>query len=93
MSSLLPAEPAGERKEHAVEIRIGVTYTPKEVNLELADDVSADSVKADVNAALALDDGVLWVTDKKGRQVGVPSSKIAYVEIGHDETARPIGFG
>lgn len=76
-----------------MDIRIGVTYTPKEIALEVADGVSAESVKSDVAAALADADGVLWLTDKKGRQVGVPSSKIAYVEIGNEETNRPIGFG
>lgn len=76
-----------------MDIRIGVTYTPKEIGVELADGVSADSVKADVNAALINPDGILWMTDKKGNQVGVPSSKIAYIEIGTEEAARTIGFG
>ena len=38
--------------------------------------------------ALADDDRVLWLTDKRGRQVGVPVAKIAYVEIGAPD-ARP----
>lgn len=75
-----------------MEIRIGVTYTPKEIALELADGASADGVKADVDAALS-GSATLWVTDKKGRQVGVPAEKIAYVEIGSEDSARPIGFG
>ena len=75
-----------------MDIRIGVTYTPKEIALEMPDDVKADAVKADIDAALA-GDGALWVTDKKGRQVGIPSDKIAYVEIGSEDGNRPIGFG
>lgn len=75
-----------------MDIRIGVTYTPKEIALELADGTSADKVKADVDAALS-GDSTLWLTDKKGRQVGIPAEKIAYVEIGSEDSNRPIGFG
>ncbi len=75
-----------------MDIRIGVTYTPKEIALEMPDGVTADSVKADIDAALA-GDSALWLTDKKGRQIGVPAEKIAYVEIGSEDGNRPIGFG
>jgi hypothetical protein len=76
-----------------VEIRIGVTYTPKEVMLELADGVDANSVKSDVDSALSGERLVLWLEDKKGRQVGIPADKIAYIEIGSEDSNRPIGFG
>ena len=36
---------------------------------------------------------MLWLTDRKGRQVGVPVDKIAYVEIGSADDGRRIGFG
>lgn len=76
-----------------MEIRIGVTYTAKEISLELADGVDAASVKASVDATLSGTDSVLWLEDKKGRQVGVPADKIAYVELGSEDSGRPIGFG
>jgi hypothetical protein len=76
-----------------VEIRIGVTYTPKEISLETADGVKADDVKADVAAALTGANPMLWLVDAKGRQVGVPADKIAYIEIGSEDATRPIGFG
>ena len=75
-----------------MDIRIGVTYTPKEIALELSDDTKSDSVKSDVDAAIAAGN-TLWLTDKKGRQIGVPAEKIAYVEIGSEDASRPIGFG
>jgi hypothetical protein len=31
--------------------------------------------------------------DKKGREVGVASAKVAYVEIGSADSDRKIGFG
>lgn len=76
-----------------MEIRIGVTYTPKEIMLELADGADSASVKSAVDSALAGPDSVLWLEDKKGRQVGVPADKIAYVEVGSEDSSRPIGFG
>jgi len=75
-----------------VEIRIGVTYTPKEIAVEV-DGMSADEAKAAVEAAISGDGATLWLTDKKGRTIGVPSDKIAYVELGSEEANRPIGFG
>lgn len=76
-----------------MDIRIGVTYTPKEVTVELADDMDVATVKGKVEAALGGTESVLWLEDKKGRHVAVPSEKISYVEIGSPESDRPIGFG
>ena len=75
-----------------MDVRIGVTYTPKEIDVELGDDADAKAIKADIEAALANDTGVLWLTDRKGRQVGVPVAKLAYVEIGAPGDERRIGF-
>ena len=76
-----------------MDVRIGVTYTAKEIDVELADDTDADKLQGDVDAAISGDVPVFWITDRKGRRVGVPTEKIAYVEIGSPEAARRIGFG
>jgi hypothetical protein len=75
-----------------VDVRIGVTYTAKEIDLELAEDADAAAIRADIETALARENGVLWLTDRKGRQVGVPVTKVAYVEIGAPGDERRIGF-
>lgn len=75
-----------------VDVRIGVTYTPKEIEVELGGDVDAASVKSDIEKALSEESGVLWLTDRRGRQVGIPVSKLAYVEIGAPGDERRIGF-
>jgi hypothetical protein len=75
-----------------VDIRIGVTDNPREIVLVLADDAGRDDVKAAIEAALAGESSSLWLTDDKGREVGVVAAKIAFVEIGPDDTS-PIGFG
>lgn len=76
-----------------MDVRIGVKYSPKELNIELPEDADAAALKAQIDAALADDDSVLWLTDRRGRQVGVPSGRITYVEIGTPDTDRRVGFG
>ena len=76
-----------------MDIRIGVTQAPREINVELGDDTDREKLKSEVAAALADDDGVLWLTDRRGRDIGVPSAKIAYIEIGASNDDRKIGFG
>lgn len=75
-----------------MDVRIGVSQTAKELDVELPDEVDVETIKADLDKALA-DGSTLWITDKKGRQVGVPGEKIAYVEFGAPDSGRRIGFG
>ena len=75
-----------------MDVRIGVTYTAREIDLELPVDADRESVKATVEQALSGGE-VLWLTDKRGRHVGVPSEKIAYIEIGSPDDSKRIGFG
>jgi hypothetical protein len=75
-----------------VDVRIGVTYTPKEIEVELGDDSDVAKLKAEIDKVLADDDAVLWLTDRKGRQVGIPAGKVAYIEIGAPGEERRIGF-
>ena len=52
-----------------------------------------EEVKKSIEKALADDDSVLWLTDSRGRVVGVPSERVAYVEIESDGETRRVGFG
>ena len=54
----------------AMELRIGVVHTPKELNLEL--DGTADEIVGTIDAAMADGAPMVWVTDTKGRRVGIP---------------------
>lgn len=76
-----------------MDVRIGVTYTPKEIEVELGDDIGREQLVKQVEQALGTENGVLWLTDRRGRQVGVPATKIAYVEIGSAHEERRVGFG
>ncbi len=71
-----------------MEVKIGVQYAPRELTLESAQ--TPAEVEQVVTDAMAKD-GVLSLTDEKGRRVIVPISKIAYVEIA-ESSNRPFGF-
>lgn len=75
-----------------MDVRIGITQTAKELDLELDPAQKREDVLAEIERSLASDSAVLWLTDKRGRRVGVPSAKIAYIEVGADEDRR-VGFG
>lgn len=75
-----------------MDVRIGVTYSSREIELQLAEDADRAEVKQRVEKVLGGDDGVLWLEDRKGREVGVPASKITFVEIGSATESRRMGF-
>ncbi|MDA8313496.1 MAG: DUF3107 domain-containing protein [Actinomycetota bacterium] len=75
-----------------MDVRIGIFQTPKELEVELGEDADRDKLLADIEAALA-GDAVLWLTDRRGRRVGVPVAKVAYVEVGAPTPDRRVGFG
>lgn len=75
-----------------MDVRIGVTQAPRELTVEIPDEERQDTEKL-VDAALAGAVDVLWLRDKRGRRVGVPAAKIAYVELGVNDGDRRIGFG
>ena len=62
--------------------------------MELADDTDVDALRADVDRVVGGEEGaMLWLTDVRGRQVGVPADRIAYVDVGTAGSDNPVGFG
>jgi hypothetical protein len=76
-----------------VDVRIGVTQTPKEIEVELPEGTDADALTMQIEQSLTAEKGVLWLTDRRGRRVGVPSERIAYVEVNAASDDRRVGFG
>ena len=72
-----------------MEVKIGVQFAPRELLLESGQ--TPEEVAAAVADALASGDGILQLTDEKGRKVIIPVAKLAYVEIA-EASARPVGF-
>lgn len=76
-----------------MDVRIGVVQSPKEIEVEMPDGTDAEKLKKEIESALGSENGVLWLTDRKGRRVGVPSPRIAYVELSSATEERRVGFG
>ncbi len=77
-----------------MDVRIGVTQATREISIELEDDAATrKKIKAAIEAALSGASDTLWITDKRGRDIGITAAKIAYVEIGSADADRRIGFG
>lgn len=76
-----------------MDVRIGVLHTMKEIEVELPADTDRAEIKSRIDEALADDDKALWLTDRHGKDVAIPSARIAYVELGSADSERRIGFG
>ncbi len=72
-----------------MEVKIGIAESPRE--LVVSSDQTPDEVEARVSDALKSDDGLLSLTDEKGRRFVVPAIRIAYIEIAPADTRR-VGF-
>jgi hypothetical protein len=75
-----------------VHVRIGVTYNPREIEVELPDGTEPEAVKALVEQSVSTG-GMLWLTDRKGHQVGIAVDKLAYIDLGTASDSGRIGFG
>ncbi|NDI18663.1 MAG: DUF3107 domain-containing protein [Actinobacteria bacterium] len=76
-----------------MEIRIGITQVARELMVEVSSDALVAKAREAITAALNGKSETLSITDDKGREVVVPSAKVAYVEFGAPEGARKLGFG
>ncbi|MGH3821429.1 MAG: DUF3107 domain-containing protein [Pseudonocardiaceae bacterium] len=72
-----------------MEVKIGVADSPRELTVSTTD--SPDQIAAMVTDALRNSQGLLILVDDKGRRYMVPSSRVAYVEIGPSDSRR-VGF-
>ena len=71
-----------------MEVKIGIQHAPRELVVDTSE--TAEAVEKMVSDAVG-SEGVLALTDSKGRKVIVPASRIAYVEIGGALTGQ-VGF-
>src|SRR4051794_7178037 len=89
-STSLHSENYTNGKGSSVEVKIGVTDSPRELIFNSAQTPS--EVEKLITDAVGKDSGVLALTDEKGRRFLVQSKRIAYVEIGAADVRR-VGFG
>ncbi|MBA2456487.1 MAG: DUF3107 domain-containing protein [Nocardioidaceae bacterium] len=72
-----------------MEVKIGVYNAPREIVFESED--TPDAILTALREALSGGDGLLVLSDEKGRTVAVPGARVAYVELG-EESSRRVGF-
>ncbi len=71
-----------------MEVKIGVQHAQRELVVDT--DSTPDDIEARLAEAIA-GNGVLRLSDVKGRTVVVPAEKIAYLELG-SPTSSTVGF-
>lgn len=71
-----------------MEIKIGVQHSPRELVVESG--ATPEEIEKQVADALA-GDGLLVLTDSRGRRVLVPVARLSYVEIGGGVSGQ-VGF-
>jgi hypothetical protein len=73
-----------------VEVKVGVKGAPRELTIDVT--LTPAELAAAVKAVVVGEEALLVLADDKGRQLLVPSEKLAYVEIG-EPVERRVGFG
>ncbi len=78
-----------------MDLKIGIVESPQVIEVELPDDTDRAALKSEIEAAMTgADNGtVLWLTDRKGRDLGMPAGRISFVQLGGEEDDKHIGFG
>ena len=71
-----------------VRVRIGIGDTSREVELDVPD---ADALIAEIEEAFDDEKAILWFTDVGDRRIGIPTRRIAYVEV-EPEQKVSVGF-
>ena len=72
-----------------MDVRIGIRDNARDISFESG--LSAKDLMAKVKKAIEASEPVLELSDENGSIILIPTSSIAYVEIGAEETRR-VGF-
>ena len=89
MSTKKSAESSTSASSSKVEVRIGISDSPRELTIDLSN--NADEIEATV--ARALNEGShVSFTDERGRRLIVPAAKVGFIEVSA-RSERKVGFG
>ena len=72
-----------------MKVKIGVADADRVVEVETDDPAGLRKM---IDKAFAAAEEVLWFEDTKKRMVGIPRTKVAFVEIEQEIEARSVGF-
>lgn len=73
-----------------MKVRIGIADSTKVIELEVAD---AKEFESSFSELIASNESLVWVEDSKKRRVGIPVSRVSYVEVETDDAKTNVGFG
>ena len=76
-----------------MDVRIGITQSGQVIELELDEETERETLRSQIDDVLGSETGVLWLTDRKGKEVAVPSSRVSFIELSSADPDRRIGFG
>jgi hypothetical protein len=76
-----------------VDVRIGLAYSARELEVELPDDTDVEALRSDIERVIAADTGTLWLTDKKGNQIAIAGARVTFIQVGSGSEKGRIGFG
>ena len=75
-----------------MEVVFGVQARDGSIRVQLSEDEVADLKKRLEETFKSDSNEIFWVTDHGGREIGIPTDKIAYVEFGAEKSSRQVGF-
>lgn len=75
-----------------MEIRIGLGDAMREIEVEMDEGTDQAKVIDEFQKAQANNEPLWWLTDRKGKKVGVPVAKILFIEVGPNKEQRKVGF-
>lgn len=70
-------------------VRITMSRSPREVEIDIED---LAGFKVEVSKLYAEEKEIWWVTDIKGKELGLPVENIGHIEIDTTERERQVGF-
>ncbi|NNN19613.1 MAG: DUF3107 domain-containing protein [Acidimicrobiaceae bacterium] len=76
-----------------MDIRIGISDSPREIDLELPEGITQEEFITSIEASISSGSSIVWIQDRKGHRLGVFASKLAYIEVGATKEDRRVGFG
>jgi hypothetical protein len=75
-----------------MEVVFGVQARDGAIRVQMSEEEVAD-LKKRLDETFKHDSAeIFWLTDKDGREIGIPTDKIAYVEFGAEKSSRQVGF-
>jgi hypothetical protein len=81
--------PAMTTTSKKTRVKIGITYAPREIDIDVAD---GDAFMTEFEQVVNGDERVWWIDDQEGHRHGIVVDKIAYVDV-EAERERLVGFG